>query len=80
MLSGCAADRPSPEVTLTVTGCPRITRCHLPPSAPQSNGDLLRVLDETEAAWASCADKVDTIVTCQEKDNEQAAILTQRAE
>ncbi|ERK13274.1 hypothetical protein L579_0266 [Pantoea sp. AS-PWVM4] len=36
------------------------------------------MLDETEAAWANCADKVDTIVNCQEKDDEQAAVLAQR--
>jgi hypothetical protein len=63
-----------------VTGCPKITRCRLPETAPRSNGDLLVALDETEAAWAVCADKVDTIVNCQEKDDEQAAVLTQRPE
>ncbi|WP_312836737.1 Rz1-like lysis system protein LysC [Pantoea sp.] len=80
LLSGCAQDRPSPEVSLTVSGCPKITRCQLPESAPRSNGDLNRQLDETEAAWATCADKVDTIVTCQERNDEQAAILTQSPE
>lgn len=80
LLSGCASDRPSQEVSLTVTGCPRITRCHLPEAAPRSNGDLMRLLDETEAAWANCADKVDTIVNCQEKDDEQTAVLTPRPE
>ena len=58
-----------------MSGCPKITRCRLEASAPRSNGELNAALDETEAAWASCADKVDTIVTCQEKDDEQAAIL-----
>ncbi|MEN4769013.1 Rz1-like lysis system protein LysC [Duffyella gerundensis] len=80
LLSGCASDRPSPEVSLTVSGCPRITRCHLPESDPHNNGDLNRLLDDTEAAWASCADKVDTIVNCQEKDDEQAAIPARRPE
>ncbi|AER31205.1 Fels-2 prophage protein [Pantoea ananatis PA13] len=37
---------------------------------------MLALLDETETAWAACADKVDTIVTCQDKDDEQAAVLT----
>ncbi|MGA7509484.1 MAG: Rz1-like lysis system protein LysC [Erwinia billingiae] len=80
LLSGCAQDRPSPEVSLTVSGCPKITRCHLEPSAPRSNGELLAALDDAEAAWANCADKVDTIVTCQEKDDEQAAVLTKSSE
>ncbi len=60
LLSGGAQDRPSPEVNLTVSGCPKITRCHLEPSAPRSNGELLAALDDAEAAWAKCADKVDT--------------------
>ncbi|WP_243078904.1 Rz1-like lysis system protein LysC [Pantoea sp. MQR6] len=80
LLSGCAQDRSSPEVRLTVSGCPKITRCQLPESAPRSNGDLNRQLDATEAAWANCADKVDTIVNCQEQDDEQAAVLTKSPE
>ncbi|MEY5644767.1 Rz1-like lysis system protein LysC [Salmonella enterica subsp. enterica serovar Corvallis] len=75
-LSGCGSVRPSPEVQLTVSGCP----CRLERSAPRSNGDLNAVLDETEAAWAVCADKVDTIIACQERDSEQTAVLTQRPE
>lgn len=80
LLSGCASDQPSPEVNLTVSGCPKITRCQLDPAAPRSNGDLNALLDETEAAWAACADKVDTIISCQEKDDEQAAVLAKRPE
>ncbi|WP_223610369.1 Rz1-like lysis system protein LysC [Leclercia adecarboxylata] len=79
-LSGCGNVRPSPEVQLTVSGCPRVTQCRLERSAPRSNGDLNAALDETEAAWAACADKVDTIIACQERDNEQAAVFTQRPE
>ncbi|MBT1752879.1 Rz1-like lysis system protein LysC [Enterobacter hormaechei subsp. xiangfangensis] len=79
-LSGCGGVRPSPEVQLTVNGCPRVTPCSLNPSAPRTNGDLNVMLDETEAAWAVCADKVDTIVACQERNSEQAAVLTQRPE
>ena len=79
-LSGCANVQPSPEVLLTVNGCPRVTQCRLERSAPRSNGDLNAVLDETEAAWAVCADKVDTIIACQERDSEQTAVLTQRHE
>ncbi|HHE8143303.1 TPA: Rz1-like lysis system protein LysC, partial [Klebsiella pneumoniae] len=28
-LSGCANVQPSPEVLLTVNGCPRVTQCRL---------------------------------------------------
>ncbi|EPF4548679.1 TPA: Rz1-like lysis system protein LysC [Klebsiella aerogenes] len=79
-LSGCGTARLSPEVQLTVSGCPRVTQCRLERSAPRSNGDLNAALDETEAAWAVCADKVDTIIACQERDSEQTAVLTQRPE
>ncbi|EEH3380863.1 hypothetical protein GZA99_001576 [Salmonella enterica] len=65
---------------LTVSGCPKVTQCRLERSAPRSNGDLLTLLDETEAAWAVCADKVDTIVSCQERDSEQTAVPARRAE
>ncbi|MFK3660032.1 Rz1-like lysis system protein LysC [Scandinavium sp. NPDC088450] len=80
MLSGCAKGPHSQEVQLTVSGCPKVTQCRLERSAPRNNGDLLTLLDETEAAWAVCADKVDTIVSCQERDSEQAAVPTRRAE
>ncbi|MEY7446734.1 Rz1-like lysis system protein LysC [Klebsiella pneumoniae] len=62
-LSGCANVQPSPEVLLTVNGCPRVTQCRLEKSAARTNGDLLTALDEAEAAWAVCADKVDTIIS-----------------
>ncbi|WFW93008.1 Rz1-like lysis system protein LysC [Citrobacter freundii] len=77
-LSGCANVRPSPEVQLTVNGCPGVTQCRLERSAPRSNGDLYAALDETEAAWAACADKVDMIIACQERNSEQAAIPAPR--
>ncbi|HIB8288705.1 TPA: Rz1-like lysis system protein LysC [Escherichia coli] len=80
ILSGCGTDRLLPEVQLTVSGCPKVTQCRLDRSAPRSNGDLNAVLDETEAAWAACADKVDTIIACQERESEQAAVFTQRSE
>ncbi|HED1428055.1 TPA: hypothetical protein R4S80_004923 [Klebsiella michiganensis] len=37
-------------------------------------------LDEAEAAWSVCADKVDTIISCQERNNEQTSVLTSRPE
>ncbi|MCU7783397.1 Rz1-like lysis system protein LysC [Lelliottia amnigena] len=80
ILSGCGSVRPSSEVQLTVNGCTRVTPCSLNRSAPRTNGDLNAMLDETEAAWAVCADKVDTIVACQERNSEQAAVFTPRPE
>ncbi|HGV3546358.1 TPA: Rz1-like lysis system protein LysC [Escherichia coli] len=62
-LSGCGNVRHSPEVRLTVSGCPRVTPCRL---------------DETEAAWAVCADKVDMIIACQERNSEQTTIPAPR--
>ncbi|WP_237578146.1 Rz1-like lysis system protein LysC, partial [Klebsiella pneumoniae] len=43
-----------------------VTQCRLEKSVARTNGDLLTALDEAEAAWAVCADKVDTIISCQQ--------------
>ncbi|ENT2725887.1 Rz1-like lysis system protein LysC [Salmonella enterica] len=77
-LSGCGNVRYSPEVQLTVSGCPRVTPCRLEQAAPRTNGGLNALLDETEAAWAVCADKVDMIITCQERNSEQTTIPAPR--
>lgn len=47
-------------------------------AAPRTNGDLNALLDETEAAWAVCADKVDMIIACQERNSEQTTIPAPR--
>lgn len=70
--------RHSPEVQLTVSGCPRVTPCRLEQAAPRTNGDLNALLDETEAAWAVCADKVDMIIACQERNSEQTTVPAPR--
>lgn len=44
----------------------------------RTNGDLNALLDETEAAWAVCADKVDMIIACQERNSEQTTIPAPR--
>ncbi|HBR5006374.1 TPA: hypothetical protein OME54_004651 [Klebsiella pneumoniae] len=49
-------------------------------SAASTNGDLLAALDEAEAAWSVCADKVDTIISCQERNSEQTSVPTPRPE
>ncbi|WP_252097246.1 Rz1-like lysis system protein LysC [Escherichia coli] len=77
-LSGCGNVRHSPEVQFTVSGCPRVTPCRLDQAAPRTNGDLNALLDETEAAWAVCADKVDMIIACQERNSEQTTIPAPR--
>lgn len=77
-LSGCGNVRHSPEVWLTVSGCPRVTPCRLDQATPRTNGDLNALLDETEAAWAVCADKVDMIIACQERNSEQTTIPAPR--
>ncbi len=77
-LSGCGNVRHSPEVQLIVSGCPRVTPCRLEQAAPRTNGDLNALLDETEAAWAGCADKVDMIIACQERNSEQTTIPAPR--
>ncbi|HIB0164058.1 Rz1-like lysis system protein LysC [Klebsiella pneumoniae] len=73
-LSGCGNVRHSPEVRITVSGCPRVTPCRLDQATPRTNGDLNALLDETEDAWAVCADKVDMIIACQERNSEQTTI------
>ncbi|HBV4632715.1 TPA: hypothetical protein MDZ17_000551 [Klebsiella pneumoniae] len=49
-------------------------------SAARTNGDLLTALDEVEAAWSFCADKVDTIISCQERNSEQTSVPSPRPE
>ena len=61
LLAGCASAPPSPAPTLIVTGCPAVTRCVLPATAPDSNGALLQDNDRLEAAWAECAAQVDMV-------------------
>jgi hypothetical protein len=44
--------------------------CHLPASAPASNGALLTDLERTEAAWADCAAQVDMVYQHQVRDEQ----------
>ncbi|WP_193557126.1 Rz1-like lysis system protein LysC [Pseudomonas rhizoryzae] len=70
-LAGCASAPPSTVPALTVTGCPLVTPCQLPATAPRSNGELLADADTLEAAWADCAAQVDQIYTLQQAQHEQ---------
>ena len=68
LLAGCASAPPSAAPTLIVTGCPAVTPCVLPATAPDSNGALLQDADNLELAWAECAAKVDTVIAAQSKE------------
>ncbi|MDP8823453.1 Rz1-like lysis system protein LysC [Serratia marcescens] len=78
MLCACTPARQSPEVRLIEPGCPRLIACQLPASNPLTNGDLEREKSRVEAAWAMCADQVDAIIQCQDKNDEQAGITEKR--
>lgn len=62
LLAGCTRDRPSPEPTVTVSGCPVVTPCVLSPAAPINNEGLSDDSDYLLSAWAECAAKVDSII------------------
>ncbi|MGA4473871.1 Rz1-like lysis system protein LysC [Ectopseudomonas chengduensis] len=67
LLAGCMSAPPSPEQTLTVTGCPVVTPCSLLPAAPQSNAQLSDDNDYLQAAWAECAAQVDAVYQYQQQ-------------
>ncbi|WP_437887802.1 Rz1-like lysis system protein LysC [Phytobacter sp. V91] len=73
-LSGCTRDQQSQVPTLTLNTCPKVTRCVLQASNPKTQGDLSAAKDQAESDWAVCAAKVDMIVDCQEKSDEQAGL------
>lgn len=68
LLAGCTNAPPSSEPTVTVSGCPIVTRCSLEPAAPTNNGELSDDSDYLLGAWAECAAKVDAIYDHNQKD------------
>ncbi|WP_232443230.1 Rz1-like lysis system protein LysC [Burkholderia ubonensis] len=54
-----------PAPTITLNMCQAVSRCALPAMAPRTNGDLDAALTVAKAAWATCAAKVDMVMTCQ---------------
>ncbi|WP_428994531.1 Rz1-like lysis system protein LysC [Halomonas elongata] len=64
LLSACATETPSPAPPLIVKHCATPSPCTLPASHPTTNGEMHRQLELTEAAWASCAARVDAIIDC----------------
>ncbi|HHQ4900514.1 TPA: Rz1-like lysis system protein LysC [Aeromonas veronii] len=73
MLSGCSSAPPSPVPQIIRLTCQGLTPCQLPAASPTHNGDLLDQLTQTEAAWASCAAKVDSLITCQQRHLQQGS-------
>ena len=67
LLSGCSSAPPSPAPQIIRLTCQGLTPCQLPAASPANNGDLMDQLTQTEAAWASCAAKVDSLITCQQR-------------
>ncbi|HWX02505.1 Rz1-like lysis system protein LysC [Collimonas sp.] len=65
-MPACGSIRPPQAPTLTVNACPAITRCQLPAAAPRTNGAMNLALERAEAAWGTCAAKVDAVVDYQE--------------
>ncbi len=61
LLVACTNVPPSPEQTVTVSGCPIVTRCTLNPAAPIDNGELSDDSDYLLSAWAECAAQVDVV-------------------
>jgi len=61
LLVACTNVPLSPEQTVTVSGCPVVTRCTLNPAAPASNGELSDDSDYLLSAWAECAAQVDVV-------------------
>ncbi|MFM5467910.1 Rz1-like lysis system protein LysC [Aeromonas veronii] len=80
LLSACSSAPPSPAPQIIRLTCPAPAPCQLPPADPINNGDLLDLLTTTEAAWATCAAKVDSVISCQhrlqQKGNEDGKAKT----
>ncbi|HIC8863436.1 TPA: Rz1-like lysis system protein LysC [Aeromonas hydrophila] len=66
-MSGCSSVPPSPAPQIIRLTCQGLTPCQLPPASPANNGDLLDQLTQTEAAWATCAAQVDSLIACQQR-------------
>ncbi|MGE6118642.1 Rz1-like lysis system protein LysC [Aeromonas salmonicida] len=67
LLSGCSSAPPSPAPQIIRLTCPAQAPCQLPAASPVNNGDLLDQLTQTEAAWATCAAQVDSLIACQQR-------------
>ncbi|MCA8165171.1 Rz1-like lysis system protein LysC [Burkholderia cepacia] len=67
-MCACTAAPPSSAPTITLNACATVTRCTLPATDPQTNGDLSDALTVARAAWARCAAEVDMIAACQARN------------
>ncbi|MFG0835497.1 Rz1-like lysis system protein LysC [Aeromonas bivalvium] len=66
-MSGCSSAPPLPAPQIIRLTCQGLTPCQLPAASPANNGDLMDQLTQTEAAWATCAAQVDSLITCQQR-------------
>ncbi|MFQ2530256.1 Rz1-like lysis system protein LysC [Aeromonas caviae] len=66
-MSGCSSAPPSPAPQIIRLTCPAPAPCQLLAASPVNNGDLLDQLTQTEAAWATCAAQVDSLIACQQR-------------
>ncbi|MDX7854337.1 Rz1-like lysis system protein LysC [Aeromonas caviae] len=66
-MSGCSSALPSPAPQIIRLTCPATAPCQLPAASPNNNGDLMDQLTQTEAAWATCAAQVDSLIACQQR-------------
>lgn len=56
--------------------CPKLGKCTLPANELSDNQSLLDENTILRKAWAFCADQVDMIIECQEKQYEKTPITT----
>ncbi|MGL6399288.1 Rz1-like lysis system protein LysC [Aeromonas veronii] len=73
LLSACSSAPPSPAPQIIRLTCPAPAPCQLPPADPVNNGDLLDLLTTTEAAWATCAAKIDDVIQCNRRHHAQTS-------
>ncbi|MGL6554436.1 Rz1-like lysis system protein LysC [Aeromonas jandaei] len=70
-MSACSSAPPSLAPQIIRLTCQAPAPCQLPPADPLNNGDLLDMLTATEAAWATCAAKVDAVIQCNRRNHAQ---------
>ncbi|UMX58956.1 Rz1-like lysis system protein LysC [Escherichia coli] len=73
LCAGCTSVRPVPMLTpvIVANACPKVSRCPMPGSDPQTNGDLSADIRRLENALARCASQVEMIKHCQDENDAQ---------
>ncbi|WHZ42871.1 Rz1-like lysis system protein LysC [Rahnella bonaserana] len=67
VLAGCTHVPPLPAPQIIYVGCPAVTSCPIPASAPVTNGDLSSDVRNLEAELVSCGLQVEAVKQCQEE-------------